>query len=138
MISLIDKVSFLIEDMIEEYQEISGTTTDDNLKRKYEDYVNVLDRLNNRLVGDWAFNNENILEDILRRNFGEYDTLLLDYNNEVIITIPKNQVCMIKDSFICLLGTQEEFEEFKDNDGFPVIFEAIDIDNISSFKTLKE
>lgn len=128
---------FYLEDVISEYEKLVSQSKDEDIRSKYTHYIEALKNLDKRIGSEWDFNSSGMIEEILTENYSQYDTEFICWNSEKSFIIPKDIITMVKGDLLCVMGTEEEFQKQLDENNYPVIQKAIDVDSISEIRTIK-
>ena len=128
---------FYLEDVISEYEKLVSQSKDEDIRSKYTHYIEALKNLDKRIGSEWDFNSSGMIEEILTENYSQYDTEFICWNSEKSFIIQKDIITMVKGDLLCVMGTEEEFQKQLDENNYPVIQKAIDVDSISEIRTIK-
>lgn len=101
-------------------------------KLKHE--IEVLKELHDEIIFSLDYNTDNVVFDILKNNYGKYDTLIKFFNKKELL-VSKNTVSILKGEWIFNGGSEEEFEAGK-QDG-TVYREGYNMNDVCEVRTIK-
>lgn len=137
---LFNIISFIDMEIRNNQRLIDNDDVPDDLKNELYYYNKGFNFLKEDLLDSFMFNTDNIIFDILKNNYGNYDTKLIFYNGnpvdaeDNILIIDKDTVTSVEGDFIFIMD--DEINNNYGGDYSPL--RGFNIDMVKSIETIKK